>query len=126
MQSTPLRELADVTPVTFYCPPSLGGDVAVTFYDAAGTEVAGGTVDITASFPTNSYSGAVRDGERLPATELAAQVPTATVAAGVATALGFGASGKTAVKLTPSAIVPPGGATLYRIALDRPQKRAPQ
>ena len=126
-QSSPLRPVATVTPVTFYFSPSFGANFAVNFYDAAGAELAGGTIDLTVSFPTGSFSGLVSDPGELDPVVLAAQTPTIVgLAGGVSAPASFGADQIGAATITPSNVTPPALGTQYRILCTRPQaKRAP-
>jgi len=125
-QSTPLRLLADVSPVTFHFPQAIAADIAVHFYDVSGVLIApgAGTMDLTAAAPIASFSGAVSEAVPLPATAWEPTTATQSFAAGVAVTLSLG-SGKGSIRLTPSSVVPPGGGVSYTIAVDRPQQRPP-
>jgi hypothetical protein len=116
-QSTPLRALADVTPVTFFFAVTGSANFAVFFYDANGVQIApgAGSVDLSASFPVAVHSGPVSDPDVLPPAVWYPPSPTTTAAAAEVVTLTFG-SGFGAVTLTPSAVVSPGGgATQYAI-----------
>jgi hypothetical protein len=124
-QSTPLRALADVTPVTFYFGVAGSANFAVFFYDADGALIppGAGSVDLSAAFPVDSHSGPASDPTVLPRGDWYPPSPTTTALATEVVTLTFG-SGFGAVTLTPSAVVSPGGgATQYAIQCSLAPKR---
>lgn len=124
-QSTPLRPVANLDPVTFYFPISSLVNIAVHFYDVAGTVLAaGGSLDLTGVIPVSSFSGAVEDPSPLPLTEWIPPVSVITVPGGSFRIFDLG-SGAGVLKITPSAFIDPGGAVSYTIKCGLAQRRAP-
>jgi len=126
-QSTPLRALSNIDPVTFSFSPSAGANVAIHFYDVSGLLIppGSGTVTLTASIPTASYAGAVSDPTPLPLTDWEPATPAQVCAANVTYTLDFG-SGAGNVKLTPSAVTPPGSGVFYTVKISLAPTRPPE
>jgi hypothetical protein len=96
--------------------PSTGA--MVVFYDAAGEPVAGGTFTITFTRKIVAFEGSSISGTQLVLPT--ASIPNGSVALKpsqqiVAISFGYPVDGMT---VTITAIVPPGGATHYRVIVD--------
>ena len=118
-QSTPLRDLADVTPVTFNFLTDSVVNVYLIFYDGAGDPLpasAGGARDMAMETTVSAFFGPKRDATRLPAAFVApdSTVATATVEGGAWRTASLGAGGNS-LRLTPSGGSDAAGAVSYAI-----------
>ena len=118
-QSTPLRDLGDVSSVTFNFLTAPLVNVYLVFYDGAGDPLpasAGGARDVFMETSVPAYSGPASDPERLPTSFVApdSTTATATIQGGTWRTANLGA-GSSSLRLTPSGGSDAAGAVSYAL-----------
>ena len=118
-QSTPLRDLSDVTPVTFNFLTNNVINVFLVFYDVSGDPLpasAGGARDVAMETEISSFSHTT--GERFPSAFVApdSTVASVTIEGGAFRVADLGAGGNS-LRLTPSGGSDAAGAVSYTLQI---------